>query len=294
MMMLTEKDLQVLEKSALKAARAAGEYIQSQFNQQYEKMQKDGGHSAASQVVTAVDLKAQEIILQHLQTNMEQYNIGLLTEEATDDQSRLEKNHFWCVDPMDGTLAFTEGRTGYSVSIALVSHSGDPLVGVVYVPDLQDIYAVVRRAGVKLNGKQFKRGTIKNQHDLQVYMDQSMKTEQNYDQLIQLITEKAKVQGKKMTVRFGFGAVRNALATFQSDNACYFKFPKKQKGGGSIWDYAATRLFFEELGLQVSTIAGNTLHLNNPHNTFMNESGVLYATSPDLADLIIELSRNRN
>ncbi|WP_375577714.1 hypothetical protein ABWH96_11710 [Marivirga tractuosa] len=74
-----------------------------------------------------------------------------------------------------------------------------------------------------------------------------------------------------------------------SASACYFKFPKEQKGGGSIWDYAATRLFFEELGLIVADSFGKQLHLNNPESTFMNKTGVLYATDGSLFDFILRL-----
>ena len=54
----------------------------------------------------------------------QKYDFGILTEETPDNGSRLVKDYFWCVDPLDGTLPFTEGTPGYSVSIALVSKSG--------------------------------------------------------------------------------------------------------------------------------------------------------------------------
>ena len=70
-----------------------------------------------------------------------------------------------------------------------------------------------------------------------------------------------------------------------SDVGMYFKLPKKTKGCGSIWDYAATRLFFEELDLHVSDSMGNRLNLNNPESTFMNEGGIFYATNQFLTEL---------
>ena len=47
---------------------------------------------------------------------------------------RLELNYFWCIDPLDGTLPFIEGKVGYAVSIGLVSRDGTPLIGVVCDP----------------------------------------------------------------------------------------------------------------------------------------------------------------
>jgi 3'(2'), 5'-bisphosphate nucleotidase len=87
----------------------------------------------------------------------------------------------------------------------------------------------------------------------------------------------------------GYGAVRNALAVMQHSHACYFKFPKPQQGGGSIWDFAATRLFFEELGLGVTNAKGEKLHLNDPDTTFMNKLGVIYASQQALLKEIVDV-----
>jgi 3'(2'), 5'-bisphosphate nucleotidase len=286
--MLTDKDLYSLCKIAESAAIAAGEHIQSQFNQHYQKEKKAGGHSLAAKVVTEVDYKAQEIILQHLNDSIEQYDLGLLTEEAADDSSRLEKDYFWCIDPMDGTLAFTEGRTGYAVSIALVSKSGDPLIGLVYLPDLKDIYTSIKGQGIRLNNEVFKRKSL-NSDVIQLYMDLSLQSEPYFNLLKNDFQNWSDEKEKKLEFHLGFGAVRNAIGVLHSASACYFKFPKKQIGGGSIWDYAATRLFFEELGLIVTDSFGKTLHLNDPESTYLNQKGVLFATDGPLFDLIISL-----
>lgn len=212
---------------------------------------------------------------------------GLLTEEAADDQSRLEKDYFWCIDPMDGTLPFTEGRTGYAVSIALVTRSGDPVVGVVYVPDLAACYAAIKGAGVKLNDEPFMREDAVAHDTLHVYMDRSLQSEAYFDMVTNQLSEWT--AQKIIQYHADFGAVRNALGVMTSGFGCYFKFPKKRKGGGSIWDYAATRLFFEELGLHVSDAQGKKLHLNTPKTTFMHENGVLYTTNTAISDFIIGL-----
>lgn len=284
--MLTEKELKSLCETAATAALAAGEYIQSQFDRNYTQSRKEGGNSLASQVVTEIDIKAQEIILGHLNSSMETHNLGLLTEEATDDQSRLEKAYFWCIDPMDGTLPFTEKRSGYAVSIALITNSGDPVIGAVYVPDLAACYTSVKGAGVWLNDKPFAREKADANDTIYVYSDRSLQHEAYFELVTDRLTQWAARKNAQINYHTGFGSVRNALGVMTSGAGCYFKFPKKPKGGGSIWDYAATRLFFEELGLHVSDASKETLHLNNPETTFMNEVGVIYTTDPGLADFI--------
>ncbi len=56
-----------------------------------------------------------------------------------------------------------------------------------------------------------------------------------------------------------------------------FKFPKKESGGGSIWDFAATACIYQELVLPATNFEGGRLDLNRKEGTFMNQEGVFYA-----------------
>ena len=284
MTILTTTELHKLCNVAKEAALAAGKYIQSQFDQEYQKKHKAGGDTLASQVVTAVDIRAQEIILEHLKPTISAYDLGLLTEELADDHSRMEKAYFWCIDPMDGTLPFTERRSGYAVSIALISQSGDPVVGVAYIPDLEACYTAAKGSGVYLNDQPFVREKPADP-TIHFYMDQSFLAETYID----IIKQQFETRYTRVRYHSDFGGVRNAIGVMSSARGCYFKLPRERKGCGSIWDYAATRLFMEELGLCVSTFGGDTLHLNRPSTTFMNETGILYATDEELKAFIREL-----
>lgn len=294
-MKLSEVQLNELCKIAQVAAIDAGKYIQSQFNQHYVKQGKIGGDSLASQVVTEVDFKAQEMILDHLDECIKAYDLGLLTEESVDDHSRADKDYFWCIDPLDGTLPFTERRTGYAVSIALVTRQGESVVAIVYIPDLEECYTAVKGLGVILNEELYHRKVNEENAVFDIYWDISFKGEPYFDYVLAQFTEFVDKKGSVLNVHMKYGGVRNAIGVMLSKNSCYFKFPKKAKGCGSIWDYAATSLFFKELGVYVSDSNGVPMHLNNPNTTFMNQAGILYATNYDLTQFIIELGeRVRN
>ncbi len=289
---LTNVHLRQLCQTAKKAAITAGEYIQSRFDDHYTRQYKEGGNTIASQVVTEVDHAAQKIVLDQLQGSIIDYDLGILTEEAADDQSRQIKDYFWCIDPLDGTLLFTEHRTGYAVSIALISHSGNPVIGVVYIPDLQECYSSIIGEGVSLNDQPFTCAAITSDNLLHFYMDRSFQSEPYYE-LVKAGINKWAQENRIIDISYhnNFGAVRNSIGVMTSDKGCYFKFPKKPKGGGSIWDYAATRLFFEELGLGISNSHGQKLHLNNHETTFMNHQGVIYSTDKSLSKFIIQLGQ---
>ena len=285
--MLNKDTLSELNEVAIQAAKEAGQFILSQSGSEQKVQKKATGYSLASQVVTDIDIKSQAIILRYLQPSIQRYDIGLLAEERADDLSRLEKDFFWTIDPLDGTLAFSRQRSGYAVSIALVTQQGDPMLAVVYIPDLDACYSSIKASGVWLNDQRFYRRMTSDSSTLYIYEDLSLRSRPWYHHLRDYLHRYAADVGfKQVEHQVGFGAVRNAIAVIHAPHACYMKFPKPQQGGGSIWDFAATRLFFEELQLPVSTIRGKTLWLNDPSSTFMNKAGIVYATDASLAHTI--------
>ena len=137
-------NLTTLADIAITAAKAAGAAINRYTDQEVLLEHKDGGDSYASQVVTAVDKESESIILSHLLPTCEEFDIALLSEETEDDRSRFEKDCFWCIDPIDGTLPFIRKVPGFCVSIALVGRDADPLIGVVYDPSTETLYHAIK------------------------------------------------------------------------------------------------------------------------------------------------------
>jgi myo-inositol-1(or 4)-monophosphatase len=58
---------------------------------------------------------------------------GWLSEETADAPERLNGGLIWLVDPIDGTRDFIHGRSGWAVSVALIS-AGRPLFGMLCAP----------------------------------------------------------------------------------------------------------------------------------------------------------------
>ena len=81
----------------------------------------------------AGDVLAQEWISRVLEQHRP--DDGFLSEEDTDDLSRLAKSRVWIVDPLDGTKEFSTGRQDWAIHIALVI-DGEPKHAAVGMPDL--------------------------------------------------------------------------------------------------------------------------------------------------------------
>ncbi|MCT2559894.1 3'(2'),5'-bisphosphate nucleotidase CysQ [Tsuneonella sp. YG55] len=76
---------------------------------------------------------------------------GWLSEETADDPSRLDRDLIWLVDPVDGTRDFIRGRTGWAVSVALIS-GGRPLVGFLAAPAREEFWHAIAGQGAWRNG----------------------------------------------------------------------------------------------------------------------------------------------
>jgi 3'-phosphoadenosine 5'-phosphosulfate (PAPS) 3'-phosphatase len=281
-------ELVELSKQAVQAALEAGRVIRSYRERDVEVEYKDGGHTAASQVVTEVDRKAQDAILRLLEPASQKLDIAVLTEEREDDRSRLEKDYFWCIDPMDGTLSFITGEEGYSVSIALVARAGSPQLGVVYDPVRDVLYEAIRDQGLKRNGSSW--NPEPGGSELTFTYDRSFVDRPEFDEVVERLETHARSIGLQRlnATQYG-GAVMNACHVLERAPGCHFKFPKPREGGGCLWDYAATACLFREAGAVVSDASGDPLDLNRADSTFMNHRGVVYATDATLAAKVREI-----
>lgn len=286
--MLSPTDIRKLHDLAVQTACEAGALIQSKVGRHGETRTKSGGDTLASQVVTDVDLQSEALIVEALRPSMADLEIGLLTEERADDASRFAHDRFWCIDPIDGTLPFTEGRPGYAVSIALVSRDGQSVLGVVHDPVAQVTYHAIAGQGAFSNSGPLRTAPRTPDPLLTWIMDRSTTEHTDFRNLAQIIEDMAARIGCTGVTRINHaGAALNGCLVARDAPGIYFKLPKKAQGGGSVWDFAATTCILSEAGGSATDIHGQSLDLNPAGSTFMNHCGVLYASDPDLATALI-------
>jgi len=302
-MTLTICQLEQLLQLATQAALSAGTFINHVDRRALRVQSKQAGSSLSAQVVTQVDLDSQAIILEILQPSIEQYDIAILTEENASEEdvathARFNKDYFWCIDPLDGTLPFIEGGDGFAVSIALVDISGKPIIGVVYKPSTGDLYQAINAgyliSRVLKNGEIWRPvqplSELCKQHNttLSLYIDRSFQQDLRYPTVLKKLTKQAEQQGLRLQVIKNCGAVMNAIGVLENPPACYVKLPKPQIGGGSLWDFSATAAITQALSHQylassskalcrVSDYQGAPLDLNRVDSNYMNHRGVLYS-----------------
>lgn len=131
---------------AMKLAKSAGAKARS-----FLKRPDDLGFSEKSSsqdLVSAADQATEAYMRRTIMRSFKED--GIVGEEAggLPGQSGFD----WVIDPIDGTMAFLVGQPNWTVSIAVLHH-GEPVVGVVCAPLLNELYAARTGAGATLNGR---------------------------------------------------------------------------------------------------------------------------------------------
>ncbi len=107
---------------------------------------EDGGDGP----VSAADLAVNQWLMEGFESYFPSADWKLLSEETAKEQlvegESLKSDWLWILDPLDGTKDFLQGTGEYAVHLALVS-GHEPLLGVVLLPELQELWFGVMGVG---------------------------------------------------------------------------------------------------------------------------------------------------
>ena len=95
---------------------------------------------ADSSPVTEADRRAEQVILRGLAQSFPAIPVVAEEEVAAGRVPDIGDGPFMLVDPLDGTKEFINGKTDFTVNIALVA-GGIPVVGIVYAPARGTLWA---------------------------------------------------------------------------------------------------------------------------------------------------------
>ncbi|MBT3514268.1 MAG: inositol monophosphatase [Nitrospina sp.] len=140
-------------KVAVEAALAAGK-IQAEHVDKIQSISEKSG--LRGDVVTEVDLLCEKEIINRIQNFFPED--AILAEESGETLGNLSKK--WIIDPLDGSLNYSHGYPCYCVSIG-VEHAGELVVGVVFNPNLDELFVAEKGQGATLNGKTIKVSATK-------------------------------------------------------------------------------------------------------------------------------------
>ena len=126
--------------AACEAARASGAMLRARPGFHTER-------KAAKDFVTDMDRASERVIIDALSARFPED--GFFGEEGG---LRREARGMWVIDPIDGTTNYVKDLPTYTISIAYVE-DGQPRVGAVYAPALDEMYTAVLGGGARRNGQ---------------------------------------------------------------------------------------------------------------------------------------------
>lgn len=138
--------MQKLLEDVIKIARDAGKAIIEVYNSNEFDVESKDDEGYISPLTQAD--KASHDVIQAGLTSISQDPV--ISEEGAQDFQSADK--FWLVDPMDGTKEFISKNGEFTVNIALVEN-GQPVLGVVYAPALNILYAATDGKAFKVEGE---------------------------------------------------------------------------------------------------------------------------------------------
>lgn len=131
---------------AIQSAKEAGTYLLDHFYENHSPLYK-----SEFDVGLLVDKESEEIILKRIRSTFPSHNVFSEEIGAIKNKSDLT----WYIDPLDGTNNYFAGIPYFGVSIALVKNE-EAIVGVVYNPITNQLFAAIKGGGAFLNNERIK------------------------------------------------------------------------------------------------------------------------------------------
>ena len=192
--------------------------------------------------VTIADKMINKLVIEKVKEKYPSHGVDGEEEKYLNDSEYL-----WVVDPIDGTSSYTRHIPVSVFSLALVV-DGEPIVGVVYDPYLDEMYTAIKGQGAYLNGKNI-HVNDKKYGDLGSTIDFCMWNGMKYD-TYKIIDEIRKNNQISM-----IGSVAHASMAIASGNISGELFPGTNHGN---CDIAASKLIVEEAGGKVTSFLGES------------------------------------
>lgn len=233
-------DSELLEH-VVSIALDAGDVILSVYGTSFNVQKKEDDSP-----VTLADERAEEMILSALARLTPE--IPVVAEEAFSAGKIPELgNHYWLVDPLDGTKEFVNRNGEFTVNIALVE-AGNPILGVVLAPAQGRLFAGHVGKGAFLKSR-FEHKSIKCRippaEGLTVIASRSHSNPTALETFL---------SGRKIAVLKNIGSSLKFCMVASGEADIYPRFGRTME-----WDTAAGHAILSAAGGRVTDMAGNPL-----------------------------------
>jgi myo-inositol-1(or 4)-monophosphatase len=227
----------------------AGRIAMRWFRQPHESWEKGPG-----QLVTEADLAVDHFLKDALCGGGRD---GWLSEETTDDRSRLTSHRVWVVDPIDGTRSFADGVAEFTVCVALVA-ADRPLLGFVHNPATGEMFEAVAGRGAFHDKEPMRVSPVARLADAHIVASRFESRRRDFAALM------------PTAALSSLGSLAYKLALVAAGRYDGYLSWRRTHD----WDIAAAALLIEEAGGRIADAGGGAIQLNQAEPV---HSGILAA-----------------
>lgn len=130
---------------AIEAAKEAGKFLKYSVGRVKNVEMKQGEER---NLVSEIDKSSEQRIIKIIRRHYPHH--AILAEES--GASTTASDYKWVIDPLDGTTNFLHGVPIFCVTIA-IEYKGEIVAGVVYDPNLDELFTAEKGSGAYVNGK---------------------------------------------------------------------------------------------------------------------------------------------
>jgi 3'(2'), 5'-bisphosphate nucleotidase len=252
-----EKELEIAEGLARKAGAVILDFYAKEIVAE-QKLSVDNLYEP----VTEADRAASRVIVDGLQEAFP--DDAILSEEEKDDPiARLTKKRVWIVDPIDGTAGFVKKDGDFAVHIGLAV-DGEPILGVVYLPNFDFLYFAVRGQGSFVNKSgEINKLEVSNKHEIPELA--IALTRHHWSKKMDRVLQH--FQFREMSRRGSVGLKIGLITETECD--IYIHLGGRTK----LWDTCAPQIILEEAGGRLTDIFGSKYR--NDIEDLQNHNGIL-------------------
>jgi myo-inositol-1(or 4)-monophosphatase len=240
-----------LKELAIRAAREAGR-LMLDWRKDFPPGPATMSYKSAKDVVTEVDRRAEELILNYIRKQYPDHNI-LAEEGGAITAEQGNSPYTWVIDPLDGTANYAADLATSCVSIGVAE--GDRMVlGVVYNPFRDELFVAEHNHGAYLNDYKISVGQQTELNKALVCFDLGYNEQKAVEQLQQAVFFRPRVRSMRILGSAVLGLVNVACGRF---DLFYHR-------SLSPWDIAAAMLIVAEAGGTVTDDHNRPTTYKNP------------------------------
>lgn len=168
--------------------------------------------------------------------------------EESDENKSLNDGYCFIIDPIDGTTNFIKGFEHSAISVAL-AYNKEIIIGIVYDPDLDNMFYAQKGKGAYLNGRKIKVSDCTLDRSLVLFGTSPY--ERKLAHRTFEITEKVFLNA--LEIRRSGSAALDICYVASGKADLYYELILRP------WDWAGAYLILTEAGGQASTLEGDML-----------------------------------